>query len=314
MNLKNTMFILVIVVFLLQMFVLKQDAALASKEEHLEPKKTIAMSTFALYEIAKNIAKDKLDTYMILPLGVDIHSYEPTPKEIVKLHKSILVIYNGASLEPWISRLNFKNKTLDMSQHVDLIEFGETEHETHQHHDDTCSHEKIDPHYWLSLQNMKKATIEITGQFIELDDKNKDFYLANKKQYLRILDSIDLAYRTKLENCKKTEILSNHNAFSYLAQEYHFEVISLNSISPDAQVNAKSMISLIKHIKEHNISTVFYESFASSRAIATVADEAGIKVDVLQPLANITKDEKDLSYEDLMRRNLSKLSEAMECR
>jgi len=312
MNLKNTMFILVIVVFLLQMIVLKQDANLASKENQKSKKQTIALSTFPLYDIAKNIVKQRMDTYMILPVGVDIHSYEPTPKEIVRLHKSSLVIYNGASLDPWISRLNFKNKTLNMSEFVDLLQLDKI-HE-HDHHADESSKEKVDPHYWLSIENMKKATIKITEQIIKLDMANKDFYLKNQEKYLRELQSIDASYKESLKECKKKEILTSHNAFSYLANQYNFEVLSLSSISPDTQVDAKSMIDLIKHLKEHSISTVFYESFTSALAMQTLANEAGVKVEVLQPLANITKDEIGLSYKELMLKNLAKLAEAMECK
>lgn len=298
------------------MMVLKQDAAIASKDLNVSQKPVVALSTFALYDIAKNIAKDKLITYMILPVGVDIHSYEPTPKDIVKLYHSSLVIYSGASLEPWIDRLNFKNKSLDMSKYVDLLEVDKSSHKKHEHHDDSCNHGVIDPHYWLSIANMKKASNEITAQFIDLDTQNKEFYLNNQKQYIARLDALDSLYKAKLKQCNKKEILTKHNAFSYLANNYDFNILSLSSISPDAQADAKSMISLIKHIKEHNISTVFYESFSSSRAIRSIAKESNVKVEVLQPLANITADEQkqDLSYEDIMKQNLEKLVEAMDCR
>ena len=142
------MFILIIVVFLLQMMVLKQDAQIASTEKNTA-KPTIALSTFPLYDIAKNIAQDKMQTYMILPVGVDAHSYEPNPKEIVKLHKSSLVVYSGADLEPWIAHLNFTNKTINMSKHVSHIALDVTSHTEHtHHHDDSCTHGSVDPHYW----------------------------------------------------------------------------------------------------------------------------------------------------------------------
>ena len=314
-NLKYTMFILIIVVFLLQMIVLKQDSQINSNEKTTTLKPTIALSTFPLFDIAKNIAKDKINTYMILPAGVDIHSYEPNPKDIIKLHKSSLVVYSGASLEPWISKQNFKNKTLDMSKHVDLIELEKDLHDEHGDHGESCSHGQLDPHYWLSIQNMKKATFQITKLMINLDIKNKNFYLKNQNEYIKSLNALDSLYKSTLSKCKTNEILTNHNAFSYIAQSYGFEIISLSKLSPDAQTSAKNMIKLIGHIQEHNISTIFYESFASSNAISAIAKESNIKIDLLQPLANITADEQkqNLSYEDIMRQNLSKLKDAMDC-
>jgi len=315
MNLKNTMFILVIVVFLLQMMVLKQDAQLANEPEEKVSKLRIALSTFPLYDIAKNIAQDKIDTYMILPFGVDIHAYEPNPKDIVKLHKSDLIIYSGVSLEPWIDRLTFESKTIDMSKFVDLIELDSHSHKDHVH-SESCSHGSTDPHYWLSIKNMKETTRQITGACIELDPENKDFYLRNQTKYLQTLEALDVEYKNALSECRHNEILTNHNAYSYLAHSYGFKVLSLSQLSPEASVNAKNMIKLIEHVKEHNLSTIFYENFASSQAISTVAKESNVIVDVLQPLANITADEarENLSYSDIMRINLKKISKAMDCR
>lgn len=315
MNLKNTIFILVIVVFLLQIMLLKQDSKIDSNEQLKPSKPSIALSTFPLYDIAKNIAKYKLDTYMILPVGVDIHAYEPNPKEMVKLHNSSLVVYSGASLEPWISKLNLKNKTIDMSKYVDLLELDSPLEDEHEHHGESCSHGLKDPHYWLSISNMKKSTKQITDAMIELDNTNKEFYLENQKQYLSMLDALDNLYKTTLSRCKNREIVTNHNAFSYLGHNYDFNILSLSNLSPDASVNAKNMIKLIEHVKEHNISTVFYENFAASNSIDSIAKESNIKIDSLQPLANITSDEqeKKVSYEDIMKENLYKLSNAMEC-
>ena len=309
MNLKNILFVLVVVVFLLNILFLQEDKK--SPQDALR-KPTIALSTFPLYDVAKNIAKEKIDTYMILPIGVDVHSYEPNPKQIVKLFKSDLVIFSGASLEPWISRLDFKNKVLDMSQYVTLIEMDASHHHAHEDHTHADAH--TDPHYWLSINNMKKVTHKISEEMIKLDPQNKDFYQQNTLAYLKKLDALDLAYKTTLSSCKKSEILTNHNAFSYLAKEYGFEVLSLSAFSPDAEVDAKNMIRLMHDIKKDHISTIFYESFASSKAINTLAKEVGVNVEVLQPLANITKAEKGLSYNQIMSLNLLKLKKAMECR
>jgi zinc transport system substrate-binding protein len=92
-------------------------------------------------------------------------------------------------------------------------------------------------------------------------------------------------------------------------------VEALSGLSPEAEPSAKNMVKLIEHVKEHNISTIFFESFVSDRAIKSIAKEANTKVDVLQPLGNITADEakQNLSFEDIMRQNLTKISKALHC-
>jgi len=305
MNFKNIIFITIIILFIAGLVVMKEDV----KHEEQDNKPTVALSTFSLYDITKNIVGDTVEPFMILPFGVDAHSYEPNPKQVVKIYKSALVVYSGAGLEPWIDGFSFKNKAIDMSLHVDLRKL-----EGHHHgHDNQSS---TDPHYWLDFSNMIKATNIITQELITLFPKNKTLYETNKTKYITMLNNLDELIAKKLSTCRADTIVVNHNAFSYMSSKYGFEVEALSGLSPEAQPSAKSMAELIEHVKEYKLKTIFFESFVSDKAIKSIAKEAKVEVDVLQPLGNITADEakENLSYEDIMKINLEKLSKALECR
>ncbi|WP_373001753.1 metal ABC transporter substrate-binding protein [Sulfurimonas sp.] len=305
---RNIIFVLVVATFILQMYVSKKDAKAEVKNE----KPTVSLSTFSLYDIAKNISNDSLELVMILPFGVDAHSFEPTPKLMAKIMGSNLVVYSGAGLEPWTSTFEFKSKIIDMSKSVKLLE-PKDEHEGHTHHDH--GHDAVDPHYWLDIQNMISATKLMSVEFIKLSPENEELYKVNTQKYIAKLESIDAKYKKSLSNCKKDTIIVNHNAFSYLSNNYGFHVEALSGLSPDAQPSAKNMVRLIEHVKEHDVKTVFFESFVSDKAMKSIAHEAKVSVDVLQPLGNITHDEaeKNLSYEDIMLDNLQKISKALVC-
>lgn len=306
MNLKNT--ILTIAVAFLIFFIAAKNER---DSESPDVRKTIAVSTFSLYDMAKHIVGESADVFMILPFGVDAHSYEPTPKQIIKLYKSDLVIYSGAGLEPWTRGFEFQNRAIDMSLHVELKELGEHAHE----HSHAGAQNNLDPHYWLDVSNMIKSTEYMTNELIELLPKNREFYTKNRDSYIDMLKKLDLDYRETLSTCKKNTIVVNHNAFSYIASRYGFEVEALSGLSPEAEPSAKSMADLIGHVKEHKLKTIFFESFVSDKAIKSIANEANVSVDVLQPLGNITADEakQKLSYEEIMRTNLEKISKALEC-
>ncbi|MDT8337915.1 MAG: metal ABC transporter substrate-binding protein [Sulfurimonas sp.] len=281
-------------------------------EEKLNEKPTIAVSTFSLYDIAKNIASDTAETFMILPFGVDAHSYAPTPKDMVKISRSNLVLYNGIGLEPWIEGFEFKNRALNMGLHVKLMEVGGDED---QHNHDDHNHGRVDPHYWQSPQNMMLATERITEELIALFPKNRELYSKNRDSYIAMLKNLDEDYKKELSSCQLDTIIVNHNAFSYLATRYGFHTEALSGLSPEAEPSAKNMIKLIKFIREHNVETIFFEKFANKKTIKSIAKEANVSYDVLQPLGNITADEakEKLSYEDIMRRNLKKISKALKC-
>ncbi len=304
MNLKNR--------FFLAAFLLVTSISLTAEQKFNE-KATIAASTFSLYDIAKNIASDTTETFMIMPFGVDAHSYEPTPKDMIKISRSDMVLYSGAGLEPWIEGFEFKNRAVDVSRHVELIELGKDKHR-HDHGDH--HHDRVDPHYWQDPQNMMLATERITQELISLFPKNRELYLKNRDSYIVMLKNLDKDYKMDLSQCQLDTIIVNHNAFSYLANRYGFHTEALSGLSPEAQPSAKTMIKLIKFIKEHKVETIFFEKFANEKTIKSIAKEADVSYDVLQPLGNITADEakEALSYEDIMRRNLQKISKALKCR
>ena len=306
MNLKNTIFITIIVIFLLQIVVSKEDA----KKEKTKP--SVILSTFALYDSAKHIAGDSLNLSMVLPFGADAHSFELTPKIMSKIEDSSLFIFSGASLEPWIARIPVKN-SIDMSKHVKLISLenggcGYENHEGHNH-----SEHSTDPHYWLDLKNMVKITEVLRDEFTKILPKNKELFQKNADKYSQILSSLDEKYKQQLNSCKKDLIVVNHNAFSYLSNSYDFKVESLSGLSPQMMPSPKNIKNIHKIIKEHNITTIFFESFVSDKIIKSIAKDMNVKVDVLQPLGNITKEEIGKSYIDIMDTNIQKIAKALEC-
>ena len=162
----------------------------------------------------------------------------------------------------------------------------------------------------IKMTNMlTRELIIISPQYKELYNKNKDIYIAKLKK-------LDADFKDTLTDCKKDTIIVNHNAFSYLSNRYGFHTQALSGLSPEAQPDAKTMIKLISIIKKYKLKNVFFESFASDKAMKSIAKEANVDVEVLQALGNITDDEakKQLSYEDIMRQNLAKISKALECK
>ena len=232
---------------------------------------------------------------------------------MAKIFNSSLVVYSGAGLEPWTESFEFKNRVIDMSENVKLKSLHVQCNANHDHH--AHNHGTIDPHYWLDIKNMIIATNVMTDEFIKIAPQNQKLYKQNRDSYIAMLNKLDEKYSNRLKECKKETIIVNHNAFSYLSKNYGFEVEALSGLSPEAQPSAKSMVKLIEHVREHNLSTIFFESFVSDKAIKSIANEAKVSVDVLQPLGNITADEADkkLSYEDIMLDNLDKISKALEC-
>ncbi len=279
--------------------------------EHNSSKPLIALSSYALYDIAKNIAGESMNIFCMLPYGVDVHSFEPTPKIMASINDAKLVVYSGAGLQPWTHSFEDQKNGLDMSRYVKLLDASiEEEEDGHHHHESD-----FDPHYWLDIDNMIIATNILKEKFIKISPENQDMYEENAREYIIKLQQIDRIYKEKLSTCKLDTIVVEHNAFSYLANKYHFNVSSISGLSPDAQPSAQVMENIMNIVKEKKINTIFFESFASDKVVKTIASDAKVEVDMLQPLENITQEEakKGATYESLMLDNLSKIAKSREC-
>ena len=107
----------------------------------------IALSTYALYDAAKNIAGESMECFCVLPYGVEVHDFEPTPKIMARLHDADLVVFSGAGLQPWTHTFEDEKNGLDMSGYMKLLDAAhhdDDEEETGHHHES-----EFDPHHWL---------------------------------------------------------------------------------------------------------------------------------------------------------------------
>ena len=184
------------------LFVIVEVFVLNKTEEKVNTKPIVSVSSFFLYDITKHIAQDSVEIVNILPFGIDPHSFEMTPRIMAKIERSSLVLFSGAGLEHWISKIKFNCKAVDISKFVKLRELASDEFEFHKYHDKQCAHNTLDSHYWLDFDNMKNATKVVTQQLILLEPKNSLI-----KQYKRLFEfeNVKLIFKDEavLEIAKK---------------------------------------------------------------------------------------------------------------
>jgi zinc transport system substrate-binding protein len=266
----------------------------------LPKKPAVIVSTFALYDISRAVAGDTLEIKTVVPLGSDAHAYSPTPSDIAIFSKASLFFINGSGFEGWVE--NLKNTLpasvhiVDMSLHVGLLD--------------------NDPHYWLNIDNMIEMTWEVQRQFSALSPTNKALYQANGDRHREALQKLKQQYAVGLKECKNRTLVTNHNAFGYLAYSNDLKNISIIGLSSDEQPSAKKMAEITTLMQKEKISTIFFEETIDDNVAQTIAKSSGAIAQSLQPLENITQAEFDVNatYISIMENNLMKLRNAMECR
>jgi len=291
----------------------------------------VITTLFPLYDFVKHIGQDRVDALLLLPPGVEPHSFEPKPDDIVQINKADLFVYTGKYMEPWAGDIlkGVDNKDLivvDSSHGISLMEEkGEHQHkhqeahghkEGHKHrHKEGHPHE-VDPHFWLDFGNAQKMIDNILEGFVKRDPSHKEFYSKNAEQYKSRLNDLDLTFKEVLSRCqKKVLVHAGHFAFGYLAKRYGLEYVAAYGFSPDAEPSPKKMVELTKTLKKHGLRHLYHEELITPRVAETIARETGASLLMLHGAHNLTKEEfeKGVTFISLMEENLKSLEVGLQC-
>jgi zinc transport system substrate-binding protein len=285
----------------------------AQKPKNDATKIIVVTTLFPLYDFAQNIGQDKVEVSLLLPPGVEPHSFEPKPSDIAKISKADVFVYTGKFMEPWaediIKGISGRNvKVVDSSADIKIIPAV--------FYDKDEPKGSMDPHIWLDFDNAKIIVDNIAQALSEKDTANADYYKQKAGEYKDALSMLDNKYKAALSSCKSKEIVyGGHYAFGYLARRYGLQYLAAQGISPDAEPTAQDLIRLVQQIKKDNIRYVFYEELTNTKIAETLVNETQAKMLPLNAAHNITKKdfENKVSFLSIMENNLRNLKLGLHC-
>lgn len=276
---------------------------------------TVITSLFPQYDFVRQIAKDKVNVSLLLPAGVEPHSFEPTPQTIVTIGDADIFIYTNAMMEPWIEKVvdNVVNEDLLIVESSLGIEYIEHSEEEEHEEEEEEEHGELDPHVWLDPLNAKVMAQNILTALIEVDPENSDFYQTNANALFLQLDELKAEYDAVFANpAHKTIIYGGHFAFGYLANRYGLEILSpYTGFSPNAEPTPQAIVELINRMTELNIKTIYYQELIDPKTARVIAEQTGAKMVLLHGAHNVTTEELQAgaTYVSIMRENAQKLME-----
>jgi zinc transport system substrate-binding protein len=284
----------------------------------------VVTTLFPLYDFTKAVAGDKAQVTLLLPPGVEPHSFEPKPDDVVKMSKADVVIYTNEFMEPWAVKLlqsvATKPEAIDTSKGVKMVKAGPGEENGHgeadKGHDGHIHHGGLDPHIWLDFANAQVMVQNIAVGLIRKDPANKEYYQARAKEYRQQLQKLDDEYKSGLANCKKRIFLhGGHYAFGYLAHRYDLTYISAQAVDPDAEPTPQKLAELVKAVRTNGLKYVYCEELLSPATAQMIARETGAEVLMLNAAHNISKQDfdKGTSFISLMEQNLVNLKKGLQC-
>lgn len=276
----------------------------------------IVTTVFPLMEISKAVCGERGEVSLLLPPGAEIHTWRPRPSDIIRVSSADIFIYIGADLEPWIHNLlkSIKNpelRVLEVSSSVSLLdEDSSLHHHGHQH-------QAFDPHVWLDFEMDQIIVDKIASLLSELDVKRFSLFKRNADLYKDKLRRLDQKFKDGLKDCAhRIFIFGGHSAFGYFARKYNLRQISLYGLSPNSKPTPKQLIKVVELVKEHKIKVIYFEIYVSKKLATVIAKEVGARTLVLNPGANLTKEQLDsgMSFFDIMEKNLENLRSGLICK
>ncbi|MFV0322585.1 MAG: metal ABC transporter substrate-binding protein [Alphaproteobacteria bacterium] len=232
-------------------------------------KKKVVTTFTVIADIAQNVAGDAAIVESVTKPGADIHSYQPTPKDIIRAQNADLVLWNGLNLELWFQRFlqdihNIPNVTL--TENITPISIYEGSYSG-----------KPNPHAWMSPKNGLIYVENIRKALVALDPENTAIYNQNAQEYAKKIQKIIDDTQAKVQNLSKDEryLVTSEGAFSYLAGDLGMKEAYIWPINADQQGSPKQMSKIIDLVRSQNIPVVFSESTISDKPAKQIARETG---------------------------------------
>lgn len=295
-----------------------------------EKKINIIATTFPQFEFAKNIVGDKGNVTLLLSPGLETHSFEPSPKDIINISKCDIFIYTGG--EGWVDEVLSAMDTNDLKA-ISLMEIvhlleeevvegmvhnhehheGEDEHheEAHEHHDGEDDHHEeahehhededeyhgeehgYDEHVWMSPKNAIEIVTYLEDEIIAMDDVNKTYYTGNAEKYIDELSRLDdLFVEVTRMTSKDIIVVADRFPFRYLVETYGLSYYAaFTGCSTQTDASPATVAFLIDTVKANDLPVVFYTEQSNQLLADTVSESTGAKKLLLHSCHNVSREE-----------------------
>ena len=281
------------------------------EKPHDETKLQIVCTSFPAYDFAREIAGDRAELTLLIKPGSEVHSYEPTPKDMIRIQESDLFICNGGESEQWAKTLITPElNTIYMIDCVDTVE--ESADGIYNAED---GEPELDEHVWTSPLNAIKISEEICNALFKLDTDNAEAYKTNFTAYKAQLMALDREFRQVIKNSgKHTLVFADRFPMRYFALEYGLDCYAaFPGCSSETEPSAKTVAYLIDRVREDKIPAVLYMEFSNQKMADVICEDTGCKKLPFYSAHSVSAEqfEQGVSYLDLMRINLNSLKEAL---
>jgi len=281
----------------------------------------VTVSIFPVYDWTREITKDSsVDVALLMKKGIDLHNYQPSVSDIVRISESDIFIYIGGESDEWVEDA-LKNVTNENQIAINLLEIlgnaakletqleGMQEDHAHEHEHES----ELDEHIWLSLRNAGILCRYIVAKLSEIDPSHKKIYSQNLARYIKSLDELDKKYSDMINHsARKILLFADRFPFRYLADDYGLKCFAaFSGCSAETEASFETIKFLAEKTDEFNLPCVINIDGTRHNIARTVIASTKAKNQKILVLNSMQSGDPGVSYLQVMSENLEILKEAL---
>jgi zinc transport system substrate-binding protein len=298
--------------------------------QEIQPHLNVLASFYPLQFVAQRVAGQTAVVENLTPPAADPHNLELSMATAGRIGAADLVVTLGG-FQPAVDQAvsaRTPSRVVDAVHYVDLLPVGagsthfdndghdHSQGHSHGHDDATCDdpghvHDigGMDPHFWTDPIRLSQLAQPIADALAAADPEHAEYFFANAAQLVADLTELDAEFAAALEPFKGAKLVTNHEAFGYLANRYHLLQVGVAGINHEIEPSPARLREIGAIIRSHGVSAVFYETLVSPRVVQTLASDLGITAVVLNTTEGLTPAEiaAGEDYLTIMRTNLATL-------
>lgn len=255
-------------------------------------------------DLAKNVGGSHVTIHPVIRPGIDPHEFEPTTRDIRTVADADIVLFTGKGMEGFLGKLSDaargKTRFIDVGKGIPSLRMEEDGHLIE------------DPHWWHSVENMKRATRNVAAAFANADPKHAADFQSNAASYIQSLDELQRWIRVKLAELprSKRKLVTSHDALQYFAKDQGFTILPVKGVSTGEEPSSKHVRALIEIIRKEGVKAVFLENIENRRAVDRIASETGSRVGGVLYADSLGETEAS-TYDSMMRHNVTTIVDGL---
>ena len=290
------------------------EAISATPSERLK----IVTTIFPAYDFARAVVGESADLSMLVRPGSEIHSFDPSPQDILSIRNADVFVYIGGESETWaknlLKTLEFPDKAVvRLIEHVDAVK--EEIVEGMQAEEEKEEEEDCDEHIWTSPRNAIAMVKAITDALCAIDPLNADEYRSRADVYIGEIALLDEEFKTLVAGAERKKIVfGDRFPFRYFTDAFGLEYrAAFPGCHTESDISVATMAYLIRSVTNEGIPVVYTLELGSGNIARAIAEQTGAAVLILHSCHNVTRTdfETGVTYVGLMRQNLENLRKGL---